>query len=78
MEIKKPKSRSGTKWTAADRAANGDALVQVRFSGRAKLGDTVSDADMLKSVTRSTERPAEALRRLVRQEYGRTTTALAK
>lgn len=62
-------NRPGTKWTAQDRSANGDQLVQVRFSGRAKTGDDLSDATKLRAVQREGERPAATVRRLVREQY---------
>jgi hypothetical protein len=67
---KKP-SRSGTPWTAADRERHGDRFIQVRFSGRVKPGDDMSDAGKLEAVTRDGEKPAEAIRRLVREAFAR-------
>jgi hypothetical protein len=75
--MKKPttpttKSRSGTPWTPEDRAANGDLLAQVRFSGRPYADGTPSDADQMRALTSADEKPAAALRRLVRETYART------
>lgn len=66
-------SRSGTPWTAADRERHGHRFIQVRFSGRVKPGGEVSDAGKLEAVTREDERPAAAIRRLVREEFERLT-----